>query len=104
MAIWAGLLTIGSPYSPTPSQRLARQWLVLLAFVPDHSGAPVRELHPLPARSPHIARYYRFIAGISHSGGEMSRNFLTLLSQHALSGYSHRHVNPLRTMRQTRAA
>jgi hypothetical protein len=42
-AIEAGLLTDGSSYLPTPSRRCACQWLVLLAFVPDHSGAPVRE-------------------------------------------------------------
>jgi hypothetical protein len=33
----------------------ARQWLILLAFVPEHSGAPVRELHPLPASVAYIA-------------------------------------------------
>src|SRR5919199_2941274 len=54
-AIWAGLLTDGSSYSPTPSQRRRRQWLVLLAFVPDYSGAPVRGLHPLPVSFTHIA-------------------------------------------------
>ena len=53
-AIEAGLLTDGSPYSPTPSQRLPRSWLILLAFVPDHSGAPVRDLHPLPNNSTSI--------------------------------------------------
>jgi hypothetical protein len=26
----------------------SRHWLILLAFIPDHSGASVRELHPLP--------------------------------------------------------
>jgi hypothetical protein len=51
----AGLLTHGSSYLPTPSQRMARQWLVLSAFVPVHSGASVRELHPLPASSTYIA-------------------------------------------------
>jgi hypothetical protein len=45
----AGLLTDGSSYSPTPSRRLVPQWLILLAFVPAHSGASVRDLHPLPA-------------------------------------------------------
>jgi hypothetical protein len=54
-AIEAGLLTLGSSYSPTPSQRLSRSWPVLLAFVPDHSGASVRELHPLPSSSTSIA-------------------------------------------------
>ncbi len=54
-AIEAGLLTDGSSYSPTPSRRTHRQWLILLAFVPAHSGAPVRELHPLPASSTSIA-------------------------------------------------
>jgi hypothetical protein len=49
-AMQAGLLTDGSSYSPTPSQRIVRQWPILLAFVPDHSGAPVRELHPLPVK------------------------------------------------------
>jgi hypothetical protein len=47
--IEAGLLTDGSFYSPTPSRWMTHQWLPLLAFVPDHSGASVRELHPLPA-------------------------------------------------------
>ena len=50
-AIEAGFLTLGSSYSPTPSQRLTRQWLLRLAFVPDYSGASVRELHPLPSIS-----------------------------------------------------
>ena len=54
-AMEAGLLTDGSSYSPTPSQRIIRQWPILLAFVPDHSGAPVRELHPLPASATYIA-------------------------------------------------
>jgi hypothetical protein len=48
-AIEAGFLTLGSSYLPTPSQRLTRQWQMRLAFVPDYSGASVRELHPLPA-------------------------------------------------------
>jgi hypothetical protein len=52
MALEAGLLTLGSSYWPTPSQRLPRQWSILLAFVPDHSGASVRELHPLPSMLP----------------------------------------------------
>jgi hypothetical protein len=55
-AIEAGLLTLGSSYSPTPSQRSSRSWLILLAFVPDHSGASVRELHPLPSRDTSITR------------------------------------------------
>ena len=50
-----GLLTDGSSYSPTPSQWMTHQWLLQLAFVPDHSGASVRELHPLPACSTSIA-------------------------------------------------
>ena len=54
-AIEGGLLTLGSSYWPTPSQRLPRQWRNLLAFVPDHSGASVRELHPLPVSSTSIA-------------------------------------------------
>jgi hypothetical protein len=54
-AIEVGLLTCGSAYSPTPSQPSASQWLSLLAFVPAHSGASVRELHPLPACSTSIA-------------------------------------------------
>jgi hypothetical protein len=54
-AMEAGLLTYGSSYLPTPSQRMARQWLVLSVFVPVHSGASVRELHPLPAMSTYIA-------------------------------------------------
>jgi hypothetical protein len=52
MALEAGLLTLGSSYWPTPSQRLPRQWSTPLAFVPDYSGASVRELHPLPSNSP----------------------------------------------------
>jgi hypothetical protein len=54
-AMEAGFLTYGSSYLPTPSQRMARQWHVLLAFVPVHSGASVRELHPLPASITYIA-------------------------------------------------
>jgi hypothetical protein len=50
-ALEAGLLTLGSSYWPTPSQRLPRKWSIPLAFVPDHSGASVRELHPLPSSS-----------------------------------------------------
>jgi hypothetical protein len=63
--IEAGLLTDGSPYSPTPSRWMTHQWLPRLAFVPDHSGAPVRESHPLPAASPlqlspkHVPENYR---------------------------------------------
>jgi hypothetical protein len=49
--IEAGLLTDGSSYSPTPSRWMTHQWLPQLAFVPDHSGASVREFHPLPACS-----------------------------------------------------
>jgi hypothetical protein len=55
-AIEAGLLTGGLSYSPTPSQPYDGQWLVQLAFVPDHSGASVRDLHPLPVSSTSIAR------------------------------------------------
>jgi hypothetical protein len=54
-AIEAGLLTDGSSYSPTPSQRLLCQWRILLAFVPAHSGASVRDLHPLPVSSTSLA-------------------------------------------------
>jgi hypothetical protein len=54
-AIEAGLLTDGSSYSPTPSQRLLCQWRTLLAFVPAHSGASVRDFHPLPVSSTSIA-------------------------------------------------
>jgi hypothetical protein len=54
-AIGAGLLTDGSSYSPTPSQRLLCQWRTLLAFVPAHSGASVRDSHPLPVSSTSIA-------------------------------------------------
>ena len=54
-AIWVGLLTRGSFYSPTPSRLFDSQWLVQLAVVPAHSGASVRELHPLPASVTHIA-------------------------------------------------
>jgi hypothetical protein len=54
-AIEGGLLTLGSSYGPTPSQRSPRQWRLPLAFVPDHSGASVRELAPLPNSSASIA-------------------------------------------------
>jgi hypothetical protein len=54
-AIEVGLLTLGSSYWPTPSRWVPHQWLFLLAFVPDHSGASVRELHPLPVCSTSIA-------------------------------------------------
>ena len=54
-AMQAGLLTDGSSYSPMPSRWASHQWLTQLAFVPDHSGASVRELHPLPACSTSIA-------------------------------------------------
>src|SRR5882724_10311658 len=50
-ALEAGLLTDGSSYSPTPSQRSLCQWRILLAFVPAHSGASVRDFHPLPVSS-----------------------------------------------------
>jgi hypothetical protein len=53
--IEAGLLTCGSPYSPTPSQPPDGQWLIQLAFVPAYSGASVRDLHPLPESMPSIA-------------------------------------------------
>lgn len=56
MAIEVGLLTGGSSYSPTPSQPSPGQWPALLAFVPAYSGAPVRDLHPLPVRCISIAR------------------------------------------------
>jgi hypothetical protein len=46
--IEAGLLTDGSSYWPTPSQWSAHRWRLSLAFVPDHSGASVRDPHPLP--------------------------------------------------------
>jgi hypothetical protein len=52
----AGLLTDGSPYSPTPSQRVLCQWRMLLAFVPAHSGASVRDFHPLPGYFVSLAR------------------------------------------------
>jgi len=55
-AMEAGLLTYGSSYLPTPSQQLTCQWLVLSTFVPVHSGASVRELHPLPVIYTYIAR------------------------------------------------
>ena len=55
-AIEAGFLTLGSSYLPTPSQRPTRQWLMRLAFVPDYSGASVRESHPLPACFTSIVR------------------------------------------------
>jgi hypothetical protein len=55
-AIEVGLLTCGSSYTPTPSQPPRGQWHVLLAFVPAHSGASVRDLHPLPVSLISIAR------------------------------------------------
>jgi hypothetical protein len=55
-AIEVGLLTCGSPYSPTPSQPSRGQWPALLVFVPAYSGASVRELHPLPESLISIAR------------------------------------------------
>jgi hypothetical protein len=55
-AIEAGLLTYGSSYSPTPSQPSRGQWPALLVFVPAHSGASVRDLHPLPVSRISIAR------------------------------------------------
>jgi hypothetical protein len=54
-AIEVGLLTCGSPYSPTPSRPSRGQWPALLAFVPAHSGASVRDLHPLPVNLISIA-------------------------------------------------
>ena len=68
--IEAGLLTDGSSYSPTPSQ-----WLPKLAFVPDHSGASARELHPLPARFTSIAITERLLSKLSHLGRQMSKQF-----------------------------
>jgi hypothetical protein len=50
-ALEAGLLTDGSSYLPTPSQRYPHQWHIPLAFVPAHSGASVRDSHPLPVSS-----------------------------------------------------
>jgi hypothetical protein len=54
-AIEVGLLTRGSSHSPTPSQPFDGQWYVPLAFAPAHSGASVRDLHPLPASVTYIA-------------------------------------------------
>ena len=71
----AGLLTDGSSYSPTPSRWITHQWLPQLAFVPDHSGASVRELHPLPACSTSIAITERFLVKISHLSRQMSKQF-----------------------------
>ena len=55
-ALEVGLLTCGSPYWPTPSERFPDSWPLLLAFVPAYSGASVRELHPLPESLISIAR------------------------------------------------
>jgi hypothetical protein len=79
-AIEAGLLTLGSSYLPMPSQRLTRQWLMRLAFVPDYSGASVRELHPLPACFTSIAITEKIQAKISHPRRQMSKQFC---GQHA---------------------
>jgi hypothetical protein len=51
MALEAGLLTLGSSYWPTPSQWSSHWWRLSLAFIPNRSGASVRELHPLPNSS-----------------------------------------------------
>ena len=72
-AIEAGLLTDGSSYSPTPSQRCPRQWLVLLAFVPDHSGASVRELHPLPSSFTSIATISPIIQEVTFSTTDVKK-------------------------------
>ena len=78
-AMQAGLLTDGSSYSPTPSQRIFRQWPILLAFVPDHSGAPVRELHPLPVSITYIAIAQKDRAAVSHHAGLMSIVFFATI-------------------------
>jgi hypothetical protein len=70
-----GLLTDGSSYSPTPSQWLPGSWLVLLAFVPAHSGASVRDLHPLPRSSTSIALTYQTYTPVSHLRKYMSKRF-----------------------------
>jgi hypothetical protein len=70
-ALEAGLLTLGSSYWPTPSQRLPRQWSIPLAFVPDHSGASVRELHPLPSMLP-LEQQQRLLVPCYHVERQMS--------------------------------
>jgi hypothetical protein len=74
-AMEVGLLTDGSSYSPTPSQRHRRQWLILLAFVPAHSGASVRELHPLPVSSPYIAISFYATQRLSSGGADVKPIF-----------------------------
>jgi hypothetical protein len=75
MALEAGLLTLGSSYWPTPSQRWSRQWSIPLAFVPDHSGASVRELHPLPSMLP-LEQQQRLLLPCYHGERQMSSPFL----------------------------
>ena len=74
-AIEVGLLTRGSSYSPTPSQPSTGQWLVQLAFVPAHSGASVRELHPLLASVPYIAASIAVAEETTTATAALSRNF-----------------------------
>ena len=74
-ALEAGLLTLGSSYWPTPSQRLPRQWSIPLAFVPDHSGASVRELHPLPSLLP-LELQQRLLMPCYHVVRQMSSLFM----------------------------
>jgi hypothetical protein len=74
-AIEAGLLTCGSPYSPTPSQPSDGQWLIQLAFVPVYSGASVRDLHPLPVSSTSIARTVNCLTYLSSRAAHVKHNF-----------------------------
>ena len=87
-ALEAGLLTDGSSYSPTPSQRLLCQWRILLAFVPAHSGASVRDLHPLPVNPSSIARIAISFRELS-SGTADVKSHLTAPSLHDQRRHGH---------------
>jgi hypothetical protein len=73
-AVEAGLLTCGSLYSPTPSQRCIHQWHVLLAFVPAHSGASVRDSHPLPIGSTSTAETANVMIAVSSRAEDVKHN------------------------------
>jgi hypothetical protein len=75
MARQVGLLTRGSFYLPTPSQPFQGQWPAQLAFVPAHSGASVRELHPLPVSVPYLAASIDVAEDTTTARASLSRNF-----------------------------
>jgi hypothetical protein len=82
-AIEVGLLTCGSPYSPTPSQPSRGQWPALLVFVPAYSGASVRELHPLPESLISIARIAIDSREVSSCTGNV-KYYVTLLGKSSM--------------------